>query len=90
MLSPNLLKAAMARAGYNQRALSDAIKISENTLTKKLQCVSAFDTDEIDAIVDVLNITDNDEKVAIFLSSSSQNRDKVIHEQERKNDEESN
>ena len=78
MLNRDLLKSAMARAGYHsQGALAKRIGISENTLSSRMLGTSSFNTDEIDIICDVLNIQSNDEKAAIFLSCPSQNRDDV-------------
>ena len=75
MLNKNLFRSAIARAGMTQDSLAAAIGISGNTLSAKILGRSYFDTEEIDKICDVLSIVDNDEKVNIFLSQSSQNRD---------------
>ena len=75
MLNRNLLKSAMARVGFTQGALAERIGMSENTLSSRMQGASSFNIDEIDKICDVLSIQSNDEKAAIFLAASSQNRD---------------
>ena len=76
MLNRDLLKSAMARAGYHtQAALAEKIKMSENTLSSRMLGASPFNTDEIDLICEVLKIDSNDEKAAIFLCAPSQNRD---------------
>lgn len=75
MLNRNLLKSAMVRAGYTQGALAKRIGMSENTLSSRMLGASAFNIDEVDEICEALKIESNDEKVAIFLSASSQNRD---------------
>ena len=72
MLNPNLLRAAIAKQGLNQRKLAEKMGISENTLTSRIQGRSVFNTDEIDIICDVLKISDNAEKAEIFLASPSQ------------------
>ena len=75
MLDKNLFRSAIARAGMTQDSLAAAIGISSNTLSAKILGRSYFDTEEIDKICNVLSIVDNDEKVNIFLASSSRNRD---------------
>ena len=75
MLNVNLLKAAIVRAGHTQQTFAQSIGISQNTLTNKLNGKRCFNLDEIDKACDVLNITENEEKCAIFLSSTSPNRD---------------
>ena len=68
MLNRNLLKAAIARAGYTQGRLAKEIRMSENALSLKMSGKSWFDTKQIDDICRVLNITENEEKAEIFLS----------------------
>ena len=75
MLNANLLKAAIVRAGLTQQEFAKSIGISQNTLTSKLKGERSFNLDEIDRTCNVLNIVENDEKCAIFLSSSSLKRD---------------
>ena len=75
LLNANMLKAAMVRAGYTQQDLAKEIGISANTLTSKLKGERCFNLDEIDKVCDTLDIVENDEKCAIFLSSTSPNRD---------------
>lgn len=75
MLNKNLLKSAMARAGFTQGALASRIGMSENTLSSRMTGASPFNIDEVDVICEVLDIESNDEKAAIFLAASSQNRD---------------
>ena len=48
LLNKNLMKAAIARAGYTQGKLAAEIGISENTLSAKMTGISCFDTDQID------------------------------------------
>ncbi|MBR4555540.1 MAG: helix-turn-helix transcriptional regulator [Ruminococcus sp.] len=76
MLNRNLLKSAMARAGFlTQGLLAEKIGMSENTLSSRMNGQSPFNTDEIDSICQVLDIKSNEEKVAIFLASPSQKWD---------------
>ena len=57
--------------GYTQNSLAKAIKMGENTLGRKLNGRSSFGTNEIEAICDVLKITDPYTKAEIFLALSS-------------------
>lgn len=72
MLNKNLLRAAIARAGYTQERLAENIGISSNTLSARMNGGSCFDTDEIDKICAALRIDNNDEKADIFLAAPSQ------------------
>lgn len=77
MLNSNKLRGKISEAGLNQRKLAQITGISENTISRKMQGHRCFDTDEIDKICAALNITNCLEKAEIFLSGSSQKRDKV-------------
>jgi transcriptional regulator with XRE-family HTH domain len=70
-----LLRGAIVRKGFTQETLARALKMSQNTLSAKILGKSYFDTDEIDKICELLDITDNEEKAQIFLSAPSRNRD---------------
>lgn len=68
----NELKGRIVAAGYTQKTLAEAMtsdgkKISENTLSKKVNGRVPFDTDEVVCICKLLGIHDNDEKAHIFL-----------------------
>jgi DNA-binding Xre family transcriptional regulator len=78
MLNKNLLKAAIAKAGYTQEKLAKSIGISSNTFSSRMVGTSCFNVDEIDKICSILNIVDNSEKADIFLSSISQNRENKL------------
>ena len=67
----NRLRGIMAEQRYTQRDLARGIGIAENTLSNKLNGVTAFNTDEAVAICALLNINDPKEKVDIFLSEPS-------------------
>lgn len=71
MLNKTLLKIAIFRAGMTQERLAEAIGISANTLSSRMNGTSCFDTDEIDKICDALAIVDNNEKADIFLAAPS-------------------
>ena len=75
MIDKNRLLGAMAREGYSQRRLAQILKISKNTLNTKINGRTPFDTDLIDRICAVLNITDYKERGRIFLYQSSHYRD---------------
>lgn len=64
MLNRNLLKAAMAARGYNQKRLCEAIKMPEPTFSRKLKR-GVFGTDEVMSMCNVLGI---EEPTPIFLA----------------------
>ena len=74
MFQPNLLKAAIVRAGYTQGEFAEKIGISINTLTRKMSGASSFNIDEVDKAKNVLGI-DNSEICAIFFDAESLNRE---------------
>lgn len=63
----------IAESGHTQKSLAAEIGMSENTLSSRINGKSSFNVDEVLAICDALNISDNSEKAAIFLSCASQN-----------------
>ena len=75
MLNKNRLMGAIARAGFTQRSLANSMGISKNTLNSKINGKGYFDIQQIDLMCEVLGISDDKEKIEIFLSKSSQNRD---------------
>lgn len=71
-MQSNLFRGKMVAAGYTQNSLATAmtkkgVKISKNTLSKKINGIVPFNTDEVICICDLCNIVDNDEKAYIFL-----------------------
>lgn len=74
MLQPNLLKAAIVRAGLTQGEFAQKIGISQNTLTSRMAGETLFNIDEVDKAKDVLSI-DNSEIIAIFFDNNSLNRE---------------
>lgn len=77
MVDTYKLKGHMAASGYSQRKLAKEIGISKNTLNTKINGLGEFDTSEIVRICEVLKIDSAEEKCAIFLLNSSQNRDSM-------------
>ena len=51
------LKGRMAEAGVNQKALSEAVGVSENTISDKLQHGNGFKPDHVLKICKKLNIS---------------------------------
>lgn len=76
MFNKNEFLGALARGGFTQKELAVRIGMSKNTLSSRVNGKSFFDTEEIDKICETLNIKTCDEKSKIFLSETSQNRDK--------------
>lgn len=72
MLNKNLFKSFIVKKGYTQDTLAEALGMTANTLSSRVTGKSCFDTDEIDRICDLLDITDNNDKADIFLASPSQ------------------
>ena len=73
MVDTNKLKSRMVLMGHSQRTLVNEInargfKISENTLSSKMQGKSQFDCDLVDVICDILEVTNLAEKAEIFLA----------------------
>lgn len=71
-MKTNELRGKIAAAGYTQSSLATAmnqagVRISKNTLSKKVNGKAAFDTDEVICLCDLLSIHDNNEKAYIFL-----------------------
>lgn len=75
MPNKNLLRSAIAKAGFTQTRLAKETGISKSALNARINGKSAFNTLQIDKICSVLDITDTREKADIFLSTTSQNRD---------------
>jgi DNA-binding Xre family transcriptional regulator len=75
MLNKNLFKSFIVKKGYTQDTLAEALGMTANTLSSRVTGKSCFDTDEIDRICDLLDITDNNDKADIFLASPSQKWD---------------
>lgn len=67
-LKMNLLRAAMAEAEVTQAQLAEAIGIRRETLSLKMNGHNPFNTEDVKAICDYLNITDMAKRAEIFLS----------------------
>lgn len=67
-MNANLLKGKIVAAGMTQYELADKLGISRNTMTSRLSGRSSFTLEEVKLICQLLPISDNAEKVDIFLS----------------------
>lgn len=73
MVNIPLLRSTMVLKGHNQKSLvselnARGVKISENTFSAKMTGASSFDCDLVDAICDVLEVTEPAQKADIFLA----------------------
>ena len=75
MLQPNLLRAAIIRAGYTQGEYASLIGISQNSLSSRMSGERQFTIDEVDKTRVVLGI-DNSELCDIFFADVSLNRER--------------
>lgn len=74
MFKPNLLKAAIVRAGFTQGEFAQKIGISQNTLYTRMSGETSFNIEEVDKARKVLDM-DNSEILAIFFNDNSLNRE---------------
>ena len=73
MVDVQKLRSIMVLKGYNQKRLVDemnarGVKISENTLSAKMNGTSKWDCDDADVICDILGVENGAEKAEIFLA----------------------
>lgn len=73
MVDINKLKAQMALKGFTQRSLAAemkrrGIKISENTISSKMNGKSQFDCEDADVICEILEIEHQADRAEIFLA----------------------
>ena len=73
MVNIPLLRSRMALKGFSQKSLvaeinARGVKISENTLSAKMNGTSVFDCDLADVICDILEVEDGAERSEIFLA----------------------
>lgn len=73
MVDIKKLRSRMALKGYSQKSLvaemkARGVKISENTLSAKMNGTSKFDCEDADAICDILGVESSAEKAEIFLA----------------------
>lgn len=66
MTDTQKLKGLIVSAGKTQKDVAKETGISANTLSKKINGTCEFTVREIIKICDILNITDNAEKMKIF------------------------
>lgn len=74
MFQPNLLKAAIVRAGFTQGEFAQKIGVSQNTLYSRMSGETSFSIDEVDKAKKILSIG-NSELLAIFFNDDSLNRE---------------
>jgi len=67
-----MLLGKMVVNGHNQASLAEILGVSKNTMSAKINGKRPFNTDEILNICKVLKITNNYEKIDIFLPQTSQ------------------
>lgn len=72
MVDVNKLRSRMVLMGYTQKSLvaemnARGVKISENTLSSKMNNPKKFDCDDADVICDILEVDTPAEKADIFL-----------------------
>ena len=77
MLNRNLFKSVLVKKGYTQDTLAEALGISANTLSSRITGKSCFNIDEIDRLCELLDITENSDKVDIFLAIPTQKWDEI-------------
>ena len=73
MVDVKKLRARMALMGHTQKSLvaemnARGVKISENTLSSKMNNPRKFDCDDADVICDILEVDTAAEKADIFLA----------------------
>ena len=71
MIDKNLLLGRMVAAGENQGTLSKKLGISKSTFSRLVNNKGCFDLEQAKRLCELLNITDNVEKVQIFLAKTS-------------------
>lgn len=67
MLNKRKLLGVMAENDITQRDLALVLGLTANTVSKKINGMGYFDTEQIDKICKTLHIQDNDTKATIFL-----------------------
>lgn len=77
MINKYRLLEKIAASGFTQQTLAKKMKMSNQSLNAKINGKSYFNTRQIDEICEILRIDDDADKIAIFLSDSSQKRDAV-------------
>lgn len=66
------LKGRLVAAGLTYTDVAKAMNLSKNTICRKINGQTAFTTDEVIKLCDLLLILDNGEKCDIFLRHVSQ------------------
>lgn len=73
MVDVNKLRSRMVLMGYTQKSLvaemnERGVKISENTLSSKMNNPRKFNCDDADVICDILELYNREDKAEIFLA----------------------
>ena len=73
MVDIRKLRSRMVLKGYTQKRLvaemkARGVKISENTFSSKMNGTSSFDTDMVDILCDILDVSEPADKAEIFLA----------------------
>lgn len=73
MVDVQKLRSRMVLMGHTQKSLvyemnARGVKISENTLSAKMNGTSKFDCDDADVICEILDLNESEEKAEIFLA----------------------
>lgn len=73
MVDIQKLRSRMVLKGYSQRSLvaemnARGVKISENTLSAKMNGTSKWDCDDADVICDILGLENSADRAEIFLA----------------------
>lgn len=61
----------LAEKNISQRELAQMLGMNKNTVNSKINGKTPFDTGEATKICEILDITDNNKKVEIFLTDAS-------------------
>jgi len=75
MVDRNLLCGKIVSCGFSQVSLAKVLGMSKNTLNASINNKRPFNSDEILTLCELLQISEDAEKIRIFLASPSQNRD---------------
>lgn len=71
MINTLALRGRMAGKGYTQKSLAKELGMNKNTLGNKINGVSQFNVEEVNAVCEILGIESAEEKCCIFLHQPS-------------------
>lgn len=72
MIDKKEFRSAMVLKGYSYRTLAEALGVTKDTISNKVNGKSSFTTEEAVKLCTLLEIVDPAKKSKIFLSSMSQ------------------